>query len=68
MSNYFPGSMPDRYWVKTYPYWPAGLTLAGDIVSVILFICQVPKMILHIAQTPEITLYINQVESVKLER
>lgn len=60
--------MPDRYWVKTYPYWPAGLTLAGDIVSVILFICQVPKMILHIAQTPEITLYINQVESVKLER
>ena len=58
MSNYFPGSMPDRYWVQGYVYWPAGLTLAGDIISVIL----------HIAQTPEITLYINQVESVKLER
>jgi hypothetical protein len=68
MSNYFPGSMPDRYWVKTYFYWPAGLTLAGDIINIILFICQVPKMVLRIAQAPEITLYINQVESVELER
>ena len=69
MSNtYFSNYMPDRYWAKTYPYWPSTGSGVGDIVSFVTFICRVATMEAQLVRTLAKRTFVTWLMRAKVER